>query len=73
MVIDEALDLSPAAFLGAMNPVSFVNGVLDSIRKQNRRTLAALYFPIQNVAKIRFKISSAVVAPVIASIGRSAP
>lgn len=31
-----------------------------------------LYFPIQKVEKIRFKISSAVVAPVMASTGRSA-
>src|ERR1700676_3167641 len=30
------------------------------------------YFPMQNVEKIRFNISSAVVAPVIASIGRNA-
>jgi plasmid stabilization system protein ParE len=30
------------------------------------------YFPMQNVAKIRFRMSSAVVAPVIASKGRSA-
>jgi hypothetical protein len=30
-----------------------------------------LYFPIQNVEKIRFKMSSAVVAPVTASMGRS--
>ncbi len=30
------------------------------------------YFPMQNVAKIRFRISSAVVAPVMASSGRSA-
>ena len=33
----------------------------------------SIYFPMQNVAKIRFKMSSAVVAPVIASIGRRAP
>ena len=31
------------------------------------------YFPIQNVEKIRLRISSAVVAPVMASMGRSAP
>ena len=30
------------------------------------------YFPIQNVEKMRFKMSSAVVAPVIASMGRRA-
>jgi hypothetical protein len=30
------------------------------------------HFPMQNVEKIRFRISSAVVAPVIASIGRKA-
>ena len=29
------------------------------------------YFPIQKVEKMRFSISSAVVAPVIASIGRN--
>ena len=33
---------------------------------------AAAYFPIQNVLKIKFKISSAVVAPVISSSGRNA-
>jgi hypothetical protein len=30
------------------------------------------YFPMQNVEKMRFKMSSAVVAPVIASMGRRA-
>ena len=30
------------------------------------------YFPIQNVEKMRFRMSSAVVAPVMASMGRSA-
>lgn len=30
------------------------------------------YFPMQNVLKIRFRISSAVVAPVMASSGRKA-
>ena len=33
---------------------------------------AVAYFPIQNVEKIRFRMSSAVVAPVMASIGRRA-
>jgi hypothetical protein len=31
------------------------------------------YFPMQNVLKIKFNMSSVVVAPVIASSGRSAP
>jgi hypothetical protein len=31
------------------------------------------YFPIQNVEKIRLRMSSAVVAPVMASMGRNAP
>ena len=33
---------------------------------------APAYFPMQKVEKMRFRISSAVVAPVIASMGRSA-
>jgi hypothetical protein len=31
------------------------------------------YFPMQNVLKIRFRMSSVVVAPVISSKGRNAP
>ena len=38
----------------------------------NNRPGGLSYFPMQNVEKMRFRMSSAVVAPVIASIGRSA-
>jgi hypothetical protein len=39
----------------------------------SNRTGGNVHFPIQNVEKIRLRMSSAVVAPVIASIGRRAP
>ena len=73
-MIDEAIEL--ARKFSGDDSVPFVNGVLDSVRKEleteNKRDVRLRHFPIQKVEKMRLRISSAVVAPVIASIGRSA-
>ncbi len=73
MVIDEALEL--ARRFSSEESVAFVNGVLDAVRRRVARITppARPYFPIQNVEKMRFRMSSAVVAPVMASMGWSAP
>ena len=42
----------------------FVNGVLDSVRKELKlKRREARHFPMQKVEKMRLRISSAVVAP----------
>jgi hypothetical protein len=81
--------LSEGVFLRAGDAIHLVTasraGTREEVRTNDRHLLSAApasarradlsepYFPIQNVEKMRFRISSAVVAPVIASIGRSAP
>jgi hypothetical protein len=50
-----------------------LNGFITSTHSVSRRSsLDANHFPMQNVLKIRFRMSSVVVAPVIASNGRNA-
>jgi len=46
---------------------------LAALHFSSSNRAAENYFPMQNVLKIRFRMSSAVVAPVIPSSGRSAP
>ena len=51
-----------------------VAGLILIDQSSSRRAFFAelIYFPMQKVLKIKFKMSSVVVAPVIASSGRSA-
>ena len=51
----------------------WVMTVLHDARAEQGEMHPKLYFPMQNELKIRFRMSSAVVAPVMSSRGRSAP
>lgn len=57
-------------------PLSLVTGLPRSLRRGQGDRLEVrrphFYFPMQNDPKIKFRMSSAVVAPVISSSGRSA-
>jgi hypothetical protein len=63
----------------AENHERFVKSCLDELATRRSRAEAlptgdpsASYFPMQNVEKMRLRMSSAVVAPVMASMGPSA-
>ena len=64
---------APTSFFGLMitAPLLLVSSTKDQLI---RRTVAGLdYFPMQNVEKMRLRMSSAVVAPVRASMACKAP
>ena len=50
----------------------YVNGDGQDGQECPPHTLCFVYFPMQKVLKIRFRMSSLVVAPVISSSGRNA-
>jgi hypothetical protein len=72
MVVAFHFGLLGAARINANNPTAMRAVWHESCRQRFDRTEPD-YFPMQNVLKIRFNMSSFVVAPVMASSGRSAP